>query len=105
VGRTYRSQDGRAALMIFSVARARGSSPADFLGKNIGITGLKFSYKRVTPRFFVVSAISAGKTFYGRCNFNRRSTKLMKCIYLEYPAEETRAWDDIVTRISLSLEP
>jgi hypothetical protein len=104
LGRTYLSRDGRAILMIFSVARTPGISPAEFLRRSLGITGLKFSYKRVTPRFFAVSAVNRGKTFYGRCNFNSRDAKEMKCIYMEYPAEETRDWDKIVTRISLTLE-
>jgi hypothetical protein len=35
-----------------------------------------------------------------RCNFSGR---LVHCLLINYPAEEEHAWDDVVTRMSLSL--
>lgn len=58
-------------------------------------------YKRVTPRFFAVSSYKGDKVWYDRCNF---SAQLVHCVLINYPAEEEHAWDDVVTRISLSLK-
>ena len=55
---------------------------------------------RVTPRFFAVSSYKGDKVWYDRCNF---SSGLVHCVLINYPAREERAWDGIVTRISLSL--
>ena len=47
-----------------------------------------------------MSSFRNGKIWYDRCNFSRG---LVHCVLINYPATEERAWDDIVTRISLSL--
>ena len=52
------------------------------------------------PRFFAVSSYKGDKVWYDRCNF---SSGLIHCVLINYPANEERDWDDIVTRISLSL--
>jgi hypothetical protein len=59
----------------------------------------------VTRSFFAISAVYEGVIYYSRCNFSRRSEDTIHCFDLKYPASEKRAWDDIVTRISRSLEP
>jgi hypothetical protein len=41
-----------------------------------------------------------GLILYPRCNFSRN---MIHCIDVRYPDEQERAWDGIVTRISLSL--
>jgi hypothetical protein len=62
----------------------------------------QIAYKRITSRFFAVSDFREGKTWYDRCNFAGR---FITCVLINYPADEERQWDDIVTRISLSLAP
>ena len=57
-------------------------------------------YKRVTPRFFVVSSFRKGKIWYNRCNF---SGSFVNCVLINYPAAEKRQWDSVVTRISNTL--
>jgi hypothetical protein len=52
------------------------------------------------PRFFAVSGYKGDKVWYGRCNFSKG---FVHCVLINYPAQEERAWDDIVTHISLSL--
>jgi hypothetical protein len=52
------------------------------------------------PRFFAVSSIRNGRTWYNRCN---RANEYMNCVLINYPAVEERLWDAVVTRISLSL--
>jgi hypothetical protein len=73
-------------------------SPASFLAKKHPPP--RIQYKRVTPRFFAVSSYKGDKVWYNRCNFSGR---LVHCVLINYPAEEERAWDNVVTRMSLSL--
>jgi hypothetical protein len=42
---------------------------------------------------------------YSRCNFSRSARRAIHCFDLVYPRAEKRAWDPVVTRISLSLRP
>ena len=56
----------------------------------------------MSHRFFAISGTKDGSTFYSRCNFSR-GHGTMHCVYLTYLQTETRTWDGVVTRISLSL--
>jgi hypothetical protein len=62
-------------------------------------------YRRVTPSFFAISAEREGMIYYSRCNFSTLRGATIHCFDLVYPQSEKRAWDAIVTRISLSLRP
>ena len=97
-GRRFFTSDRRADLTVQSVPNPENDSPATFLAKQRPPTGIQ--YKRVTARFFAVSSIRDGRTWYNRCN---RVNEYMNCILINYPAAEDREWDDVVTRISLSL--
>jgi hypothetical protein len=59
-------------------------------------------YERFTRCFSCEeeSTYKGDKVWYDRCNFSKG---LVHCVLINYPAREERAWDDIVTRISLSL--
>ena len=98
IGRRFFTQDRRADLTIQSVPNSGNYSPAEFLQKRGPPPGIQ--YKRVTPRFFAVSSVRNGRTWYNRCN---RANQYMNCVLINYPAAEDRQWDAIVTRISLSL--
>jgi hypothetical protein len=97
-GRRFLTSDGRANLTVQSIANAANDSPAVFLAKMNPPSGIV--YKRVTPRFFVVSSIRNGRIWYDRCN---RAARYMQCVLINYPAAEKRQWDGVVTRISTSL--
>ena len=97
-GRRFLTSDHRADLTVQSVPNLENDSPATFLAKQRPPTGIQ--YKRVTPRFFAVSSIRDGRTWYNRCN---RVNEYMNCVLINYPAAEDRQWDSVVTRISLSL--
>jgi len=97
-GERFKSADGRATLSIQAAPNISHDSPAAFLAKNNPPAHIQ--YKRVTPRFFAVSSYKDDKVWYDRCNF---SGGFIHCVLLHYPASEEREWDDIVTRISLSL--
>jgi hypothetical protein len=97
-GRHFLSADGRAKLMVQSIPTEAGQSPAAFLAKMNPPSGVV--YKRVTSNFFVVSSFRDRIIWYNRCNFSRR---FAHCILINYPADEKRQWDGIVTRISNTL--
>lgn len=97
-GRRFASADGRADLTVQSIDNARGLSPGAFLAERNPPSGI--IYRRVTPRFFVVSSIRDGRIWYNRCN---RARAAMNCVLINYPSAEKRKWDAIVTRISRSL--
>src|SRR5204862_7513393 len=58
---------------------------------------------RVAGHFFAISGVRGDDVFYSRCNFPDRRRGDMRCIFLQSPERETKAWDTLVTRISLSL--
>ncbi|MCK1668976.1 hypothetical protein [Bradyrhizobium sp. 153] len=97
-GQRFRTADGRADLTIQAVPNASNDSPAAFLAKKGPPS--RIQYKRVTSRFFAVSSYKRDKVWYDRCNFSRG---IIHCVLINYPASEEHEWDDIVTRISLSL--
>lgn len=97
-GRTLVTRDHRADLTIKSMPNPEDDSPAIFLKKMQPPAHIQ--YKRVTSGFFAVSSIRDGRTWYNRCN---RAKGFMNCVLINYPAQEDRQWDAIVTRISLSL--
>jgi hypothetical protein len=97
-GQRFQSADGRASFTIQTAANILNDSPAAFLAKKHPPPSIQ--YRRVTPRFFAVSSYKGDKVWYNRCNF---SHSLVHCVLINYPAAEERDWDDIITRISLSL--
>ena len=97
-GRRFFTSDHRADLTVQSLPNPENDSPATFLAKQRPPTDIQ--YKRVTPRFFAVSSIRNGRTWYNRCN---RVNEYMNCVLINYPAAEDDRWDSVVTRISLSL--
>ena len=97
-GQRFRSADGRAELTVQAAAIGSHVDPAEFLARQHPPQHIQ--YKRMTPRFFAVSGYKGDKVWYDRCNFSKG---VVHCVLINYPAREERAWDGIVTRISLSL--
>jgi hypothetical protein len=97
-GRRFVTADGSADLTVQSLPNPGNQTPAAFLAARNPPSGI--IYRRVTPRFFVVSSIRDGRIWYNRCNRGRGA---MICVLMNYPAAEKRRWDGIVTRISNSL--
>ena len=98
-GQRFRSADGRAELTVQAAAIGSNVNPADFLARQHPPQHIQ--YKRMTSRFFAVSGYKGDKVWYDRCNFSKKG--FVHCVLINYPAREERAWDGIVTRISLSL--
>ena len=104
-GKRLSTVDGRSSLTIYSRANDTGETPASYLRKNLRISHATMDYQRVTPSFFAISMVKDGTIYYSRCNFTYTRPADIHCFDLVYPQREKRAWDDIVTRISLSLRP
>jgi hypothetical protein len=99
IGRVFESKDGRAKFSAYTLENDERDTPGSYLQKFLKVDPSTIDYRRVTNRFFAVSGIHDGKVYYSRCNFQGA----MHCIYISYPERELRAWDGIVTRISLTL--
>jgi len=97
-GRRFFTEDRRADLTVQSVPNPENELPATFLAKQRPPAGI--IYKRITSDFFVVSSIRKDRIWYNRCN---RGNGTMNCVLINYPSEEKRQWDDVVTRISRTL--
>lgn len=104
-GRVLESGDGGARLMVYIEKNEAHYSPASFVRTNLITPNSQIDYRRITDRFFAVSGENDGRIFYSRCNFPEGSGGPLHCIFLSYKSSEKEAWDDIVTRISLSLRP
>jgi hypothetical protein len=105
IGQTFDSPDGRAVLSIYSRENRAGETPASYLRENIRVGSSVLDYERVTASFFAVSMERDGLIYYSRCNFSFTRGRGIHCFDLVYPQEEKRAWDPVVTRMSLSLRP
>jgi hypothetical protein len=101
-GRRFRTADGRAEVSVYTIDNEERETPRSYLSRHLKSEFSHLEYNRATDRFFAVSGIVRGKTFYGRCNF-AGARGSMHCLYLAYPAAETHAWDALVTRMSRSL--
>jgi hypothetical protein len=97
-GQRFKTADGSATLSIQAAPNVSKDSPAAFLAKRHPPAHIQ--YKRITSRFFALSSYKDDKVWYNRCNF---SSGLVHCVLMHYPAKQEHQWDDIVTRISLSL--
>src|SRR3954469_3385941 len=102
IGQRFERADGRAALSIYSRPNDTGEKPATYLQHNLRMDRSALDYTRVARSFFAISSEGGGVILYSRCNFSQGAIHFFD---LTYPQEEKRAWDAIVTRISLSLRP
>jgi hypothetical protein len=105
VGQRFESSNGRAVLSIYSRDNSAGETPIAYLKNNMRVPRAGLDYERVTRSFFAISMERDGVILYSRCNFSRGRSGAIHCFDLAYPQAEERAWDPVVTRISLSLRP
>ena len=99
----FSTPDGRARIRVFALANEAHDTPRRYLGRIVKAGEGRFTYVRTTPRFFVASGTRTGTIFYRRCNFPASADRRVTCFQMDYPQREKRAWDGVVTRISLSL--
>src|SRR6202048_669178 len=103
VGQRFESDDGHAVLSVYVRENGDGDTPTSYLRKNLRQPAR--DYERVTRSFFAISMERDGTIYYTRCNFSHSAGGSIHCFDLVYPQAEKRAWDPVVTRISLSLRP
>lgn len=101
-GPTVQSADGRARLHVFTLRNEERATPAEFIRRYVTDRRERLSYRRVTNRFLVFSAVDGDRILYRRCNFVAAA---IHCFDVRYPRAEKRAWDARVTRMSFSLRP
>jgi hypothetical protein len=100
-GVLFSTRDDRARISVFGFRNQANDTPRRYLSRIANPEQARFTYVRTTPRFFVASGTRDAMIFYRRCNFF--GDKRVGCFQLDYPEGEKREWDNIVTRISLSL--
>jgi len=105
VGEQFESSDRRAILRVYARENEAGETPLEYARKNLHVDRAWLDYERITRSFVAVSMERDGLIYYSRCNFSGGARGVMHCFDLVYPQEEKRAWDPVVTRISLSLRP
>ena len=105
VGQSLASEDGSARFMVYVERNEDHLTPQEYIRRYLAGPPSQLEYRRVTDRFFAISSTGANDIFYSRCNFPDGAQGRIHCIFLSYPRSEKRAWDDIVTRMSLSLRP
>jgi len=102
-GRVFRSRDGTAGFTFYVQANTERDMPDTFLSSRLSAPHTKIDYLRVTERFVAVSGVRGGQIYYSRCNFPYGASGPIHCMELVYRKGEKRAWDPVVTRVSLSL--
>jgi hypothetical protein len=102
-GVRFNTADGQAELNIFTLKNEHNETPTRFIARVVRDQGYGLTYRRVTDRFLVFSAPEEGRIIYRRCNFPRGP--VIHCVDIRYPLAEKRAFDAVVTRISLGLRP
>jgi len=104
-GQVFVTRDGRARLHMYAMENPKALPPRQFMRSYFPGPRSTLTYDRVTRNFFAVSARRHGMIVYLRCNFSSVGGAALHCVDIRYPANEKRAWDEIVTRISRSLRP
>jgi hypothetical protein len=105
LGQRFERADARAVLSIYSRANEAGETPKTYLRNNLRVDRSALDYVRIARSFFAISSERDGVILYSRCNFSGGARGVIHCFDLKYPQREKRAWDAVVTRISLSLRP
>jgi hypothetical protein len=105
LGQRFERADGRAFLSIYARPNEAGENPKTYLKNNLRLERSALDYVRIARSFFAISSERDGVILYSRCNFSGGPRGVIHCFDLKYPQQEKRAWDAVVTRISLSLRP
>jgi hypothetical protein len=105
LGQRFERADGRAILSIYARPNEAGENPKTYLKNNLRLKRSALDYVRIARSFFAISSERDGVILYSRCNFSGGALGVIHCFDLKYPQQEKRAWDAVVTRISLSLRP
>ena len=98
----FKTADSRGKMTVYSLPNERHDTPRSYLAGHLAVDRNQLTYRRIASAFFAMSGVKDDSIFYTRCNFEDVNGRI-RCVYLEYPKEEKKAWVGIVTRISRSL--
>jgi serine/threonine-protein kinase len=101
-GRRFVSPDGSAWFAV-SAAPAADRSLREHMDRVAYREGERITYQRRTRGFIAVSGFKGDRIFYRRANLACGGTRWHH-IALEYPAEDKRKMDALVTHISHGLQ-
>ena len=92
----FTSPDGRAWVMMYATPADGRSPPTAALPRK----GERVTYRRVTPRFVAIAGVKGSNgIFYRKSNLACGGTRWHH-IALEYPEQDRRKMDAIVTRMA-----
>jgi hypothetical protein len=100
IGQRLKSNDRRAVLPIYARENEDDDRPASYLRKNL---------RQSTPTTNASLALSSRFLWNGKGRSTTAAAisraAVPNCFDLVYPQDGERAWDRLVTRVSLSLRP
>ena len=102
-GSRFISPDGRSSLVVYALPR-RGESVERHMRWFTRLNGEEITYLRRGRHWIVVSGYKGDRIYYRKARLGCGG-EVWHHIALEYPAENKRAYDGIVTAISHSLQP
>jgi hypothetical protein len=102
-GTRFSSPDGHGFLVIYSVP-ATGGAQEHFRTMSV-LPGERVTYQRRADRWFVVSGFKGRDRIFYRRGLRACGGRVWHHLAFEYPGEQKRAYDRIVTAVSRSLQP
>src|ERR1051326_7364332 len=72
-GQGFRTEDGRARLIVYTLPNEERRSPRSYLERHLVFAPRALDYTRVTRSFFAISGVRDDDVFYTRCNFPHRA--------------------------------
>jgi hypothetical protein len=101
-GTRFLAPDGQGWVVIYGVPATGGAG--EHLRTMSVLPGERVTYRRLADRWFVVSGVKGDRIFYRR-GLRACRGKVWHHLAFEYPSEQKRAYDRIVTAVSRSLQP
>lgn len=103
-GSRFVSPDGQSSLVVYALPRKDSESVADHMRWFTRLNGEEITYLKRGRSWVVVSGYKGDRIYYRKARLGCGGT-VWHHIALEYPAENKRGYDGIVTAISQSLQP
>ena len=103
-GSRFLSPDGRSSLVLYALARKDGESVDQHMRWFARLNGEEVTYLKRGRGWIVVSGYKGDRIYYRKARLGCGGA-VWHHVALEYPAENKRAYDGIVTAISQSLQP
>jgi len=105
-GQMYASPDGRARLLVGALVNEDQRPIGEYreLVMQESYAGAKLDYAPLKERWFVLSGVRQGNTFYERVTFTCGG-KLINSWAMVYPSAEAQLYDRVVEAVARSYSP